>query len=106
MSLAREPSVDWAWAPWRLTAGAALSALYWLAAALLSARAYDIGFHRYEPKASLFTAADNNLALVVARDAGLWSATTTAAAALVLFLLILALREAERRLAWRIGRRG
>jgi hypothetical protein len=106
MSLAREPFAPWAPGPWRLSPGAALCGLYWLAAALLAARAYDLGFHRYAPNGSLFSGGGDRFARLVARDAGLWDATATAAGALVLFLAILALREAARRVAWRFVRRG
>jgi len=106
MSLVREPVAQWAPGSWRPNIGVTLSALYWLAATLLAARAYELGFHRYQPNGSLFMAADDRFSMIVARDAGLWSATATSAAALVLFLVILALREAATRLAWRIERRG
>ncbi|HEV2531230.1 hypothetical protein [Phenylobacterium sp.] len=103
MSVAREPYTEWAPVPWRPGLGAAATALYWLAAALFAARAYDLGFHRYEPNGSLFSGAGDKFALLVARDAGLWAATATAAAALALFLVILAFREAAARLGRRIG---
>jgi hypothetical protein len=70
-----------------------LVALYWLAAALASARAYELGFQRYQPRGGA-----EGLALLVAQDAGLGAATATAAGALVLFLAILALRSAGGRL--------
>jgi hypothetical protein len=74
-----------------------LVALYWLAAALASARAYELGFQRYQPRDGA-----EGLALLVAQDAGLGAATATAAGALALFLLILGLRAAGGRFVQRL----
>lgn len=99
MSLAREPLEVWEAerprASRSLGFGALLTALYWLGAALAAGRAYELGYHRYDPRTF---AADNPLAMTLARDAGLWAATATAAAALILFLAVLGVAQAAGRL--------
>jgi hypothetical protein len=99
MSLARESLEAFEPAGRRLGPGVLLAGAYWLAAALASARAYAVAFHRYEPGMGT-----DPLALTVAQDAGLWAATATVAAAFILFLALLALSQAAGRIL-RVGRR-
>lgn len=95
MSVARDPLE--AWEPYRprLSIAGALAAAYWLGALLLAARAYDLGFHRYQPRGA---ATDNGLMLALARDAGLWRAALIVAAAFLIFLSLLAVRWLGERL--------
>lgn len=99
MSLAREP--------WSLEAAPPrleqlLTGLYVLGAGLATARAYAAAFHRYAPDGAALSG--QALSHTLARDAGLWAATVTAAGAFILFLTILAARQAWVRLARRGGR--
>ena len=76
MSVAREPLEAWGSFRPRLSVGGTLVLLYWLGATLLAARAYELGFHRYQPRVR---GADSEMLLTLARDAGLWGACATAA---------------------------
>lgn len=98
MSVAREPLEAWGSFRPRLSVGGTLVLLYWLGATLLAARAYELGFHRYQPRVR---GADSEMLLTLARDAGLWGACATAAAAFVVFLGLLALRGLGERLVRR-----
>jgi len=93
MTVVREPIDLWEPPRPRLSRGALLLGLYWLGAALLAVRSYELAFRRYQPARGVLPGADHALALTVARDAGLWAASATAAGAFLLFLLALALRQ-------------
>jgi hypothetical protein len=98
MTVVREPFDLWEPPKPRLTRDVLLLGLYGLGAALLAARSYELAFRRYQPAHGVLPGADHSLALTVARDAGLWAASATAAGALLLLLLILALRQIGGRL--------
>jgi len=95
MSVARESLEIWEPFRPRLSIAGTLAGAYWLAALALSMRAYDAGFHHFLPRG---TAADNEVLLTLAHDAGLWQAALTATAAFGLFLALLALRWLGERL--------
>ena len=98
MSVAREPLETWDPFRPRLSLGWTFAISYWLGASLLAARAYELGFHRYLPRDG-GAGGGNEMLLTLARDAGLWGASATAATAFGLFLGLLALRRLSERLA-------